>query len=39
MNARKFIGASVLTIALMLGAAGTANAATVGECQDFINVT
>ena len=26
MNARKFIGASVLTIALILGAAGTANA-------------
>ncbi len=33
MNARKFIGASVLTIALMLGAAGTANAVTVAEIQ------
>ncbi len=36
MNGRKFIGASVLAIALMLGAAGTANATTVQEALDLI---
>ncbi len=38
MNARKFIGASVLTISLMLGAAGTANATTVTEALALIVV-
>ena len=39
MNGRKFIGASILTVALMLSAAGTTNATMVGECKDLIDNT
>ena len=38
MNGRKFVGASVLTITLMLGAAGTANAASVEQAQILIGL-
>ena len=37
MNARKFIGASVLTIALMLGAVGNVSATTNDECKALID--
>lgn len=40
MNGRTLIGASVLTVALAFGTAGTANAVTVGEvqeCKDLID--
>ena len=36
MNRPKFIGATILTVALMLGAAGTTNATTGDECQGWI---
>lgn len=36
MNPRNFIGASVLTIAVMLGAAGSAQAASVEQAQKLI---
>ena len=39
MNGRKFIGASILTVALMLSAAGTTNATMVGECKSLIGYT